>query len=1299
MKKRLFNNPKVKDIFRTIWKTQSRFLAIVVMIALGTAALVGIVRTSPNLRENYSDYAKEVNLEDIRVLSYLGFEEEDYKIINELTGLKNKEYIKYAYAYKKGTDDIAQLLSENNKISKYKLTEGRMPEKEDEIAIDTNYDAKIGSIISFEEDEKNKDDSLLKRHQFKVVGKVFSTEQMKDRTSGYANIGDGDIDLYGVIKTENFNKSAKDYIALLDFQEFDKYKYYDKKLDSMYSNKLDEIRDKFLSRPDELKDKIRKEANEDIKSAENEIQDAKNKIEDGKNKLADARKELDDSWKKYEDGKSEARNKFTNSKRLLDQGQDKLDQGERDYKDGLKRYKDGQEKYKAGLSELNESKRKLDSAKTLIEKGEKEFSKGEKTLRAQKEKLDSARKELDEGSKKLNEQKIGLNKNKTELESYIRDLENNESSLKGKLKQVDENLKLLSSSMETLKQLLTPLYQERKEKDASISSMEQILASKKNELIDINSKIKNLDPEDPDYDEKYAQLDAQKKQISTEIDDLSSNLTNLKSEKEILDTSIEKKENEKRKIQENIDKYKGQKNYLNSKIKEIEKKKSSLLTQLGKINSAISGIKKRESSLPNERAKLQAGQKKYEEALKKFNEEKSNFELKKAQYLDGLKKYEAATALLKEKKIELDGAKNTIENSKIKLDKARKDLEKSKSTYLSQKKKVDDELKENYLKLMDGEEEYKKGKSEFDDKEKEGLSKIQDGENDIKNAREDLAKLEIPDYKISSAYDNRIMKLQLANADSLEVLAYIFPTIFYLIALMISIITMTRMVEDERVQIGTLKSLGYSRKEISRKYYIYGTLSSLLGGILGLLVGFYLVLPIILKAYMAMALVPMKVYPWNVKIIILSGLIAFACTILPISYVIRRSMREQAAMLLRPKQPKKVKKSLLEFFPFVWKKLSFLWKVTFRNLAISKVKVFMTIFGVAGCTGLLIMGFAIKSSVKNISKKQFEDVYKYDALMIYNAKANNKELKDLDEDIKDKLQNGESIKVMYDQVTIKNLKGNIEDISLFTVNNEERFRNFISLKNRKSGENLHPDDGAVISEKLSENIGKKIGDIITIQDEKGRSESYVIRGISEQYFEHSMVVNAKTRSKTRGHSFLANAIIFNFDKSFNVETFKREIMDNPISESFVINDAENIGINSLMGSLNIVVAIIILLSASLSLVVLFNLSNLNLSERKRELSTVKVLGFRPSELTMYIYRETLVLAMIGGLLGIALGRALHYFIVVGLSPGSLMLDRTMMGRDILVSLFITTTFILFMMFIFHKKLKKIDMVEALKAVE
>lgn len=606
-------------------------------------------------------------------------------------------------------------------------------------------------------------------------------------------------------------------------------------------------------------------------------------------------------------------------------------------------------------------------------------------------------------------------------------------------------------------------------------------------------------------------------------------------------------------------------------------------------------------------------------------------------------------------------------------------------------------------KLKTTEQQLTKNINAFDAQKSEIKKEIALGHSKIKQTKSLLDHFSNAEYTMMDRNDFVAgYSIYGEDADRIYALSDVFPIFFFAVAILVSLSTMSRMVQEQRIQIGTLKALGYGRIAIINKYVIYGGFAGIFGAIIGAIFGHIILPKVIFNAYAANFIFPKIQISIIWEYILYGVIISILCTTIPAIFAIQKDLKENAADLMRPKAPKAGSRILFERFHFIWNRLSFSHKVTARNLFLYKSRMFMTVFGVAGCTALMIAGFGIKDSLSGIVNTQYKDILHYDLLSVYNINTSKNHMNNYLKTIQLNPEISDHSSVHYELVTAKQNGGKKQKVTLIVPKEKASFHKFITVKDRVTGNKLNLNNqGVIISEKLAKLYGLKPGDTFTIKNSDNKNFHLKVTGISEMYVGHYMYTTDQYYKKAFDHQadFNAKMIKLKHRDNATINHVSQQLLKKKAATAIIQTNEVKKSINNILNGLNHVVIVIIVNASLLAFVVLYNLTNINVSERIRELSTIKVLGFFPFEVTMYIYRETLTLTMFGILFGFIGGFALHKFIIQTLPPENSMFDPELLWTNFTTSAVLTFFFSVVVMYLMHRKIEKVNMLEALKAVD
>ncbi len=582
-------------------------------------------------------------------------------------------------------------------------------------------------------------------------------------------------------------------------------------------------------------------------------------------------------------------------------------------------------------------------------------------------------------------------------------------------------------------------------------------------------------------------------------------------------------------------------------------------------------------------------------------------------------------------------------------------------------------------------------------------AKIQEGENEI---QEGEAKIQdIPEAK-SYVYDRSTLPEYSGygeNADRMRAIGRVFPVIFFLVAALISLTSMTRMVEEQRMAIGTMKALGYGKMTIAKKYIGYALLATVGGSIFGVLVGEKILPYIIIYAYEIMYLhIPKIIVPYNMYYAFMASGISIVCITAATFFACYKELMAQPAVLMRPPSPKVGKRVLLERIGIIWNHLNFSWKSSVRNLMRYKKRFFMTIFGISGCMALMLVGFGLKDSIFEITQLQYKEIQVYDGVAYLKDDVTEEEKEALHGDLEKDSDIAQYMDTRMKTVTLVNGKKERETVEC-VLKDQKNLSDYVHFRDRKTGETYKLDDsGAIITEKTAHLLDTQVGDTIDIKDEDQGNIKVKISAICENYMGHYIYMTPAYYEKVHGEEPEYNSVLYSTPNGYSTSDMKKvgqKIIDEDavLSISYIFDIQDQL--DDMLKSLNLVIVVLIISAGMLAFVVLYNLNTINITERQRELATLKVLGFYDPEVAAYVYRENMVLTLLGAVAGCVLGKVLHLFIIETVEVDSVMFGRVINLSSFLYALAFTIAFSLCINGLMYFKLKKIDMVESLKSVE
>lgn len=847
---------------------------------------------------------------------------------------------------------------------------------------------------------------------------------------------------------------------------------------------------------------------------------------------------------------------------------------------------------------------------------------------------------------------------KKEIEDKIAD---GEAEVKdGEKKIADAEQKIADGEAE-----LADAKQKIEDAEEELQTQSDKLSDAKQQIADGETKLADAKPKLTDA---RAELDKAKKEIDTKQQELYEGYNQYKNGLDTYEDGKKKLDETRETLKEQIEQYEQTKAMLPPDMQlayekqfedtanEIEQNDTKLEEGKEELDSAYYQICVGELKLTDARKELKNGESEYEQSLKEYEEGKIELEENKQKVIDGEQK----------------------------LTQAKKDLEQAKVDY------------------AEGEEEFKQKKKEAEEELEPAKIDLQKGKDKIADAKEQLKDMEMPEWYVLDRNANVTYVEYGQDAERIGAIGEVFPVIFFLVAALVALTTMTRMVEEERTQIGTLKALGYTNREIAGKYIFYAVSASLIGSLIGLVLGQKLLPYVIITAYKILYNnLPMVLTPLSPLYSIAATLAAVLCTTVAAFFACANELREQPSVLMRPASPKNGKRVFLEYVPFIWKHLNFSVKSTIRNLFRYKKRFFMTIFGIGGCMSLLIVGFGLKDSINVVGTVQFKDIITYSAAITLEDDITNEQRAQL----MDVLQNDNRIQKhlsAYQHLMEAEQNGVKKEVYLVVPEKEEEMNHYVSLRNRLTKEELSlPDDGVVVSEKLAKLLDVKVGDTIILKEDDVTQKSITISAITENYFQN--------------YVYMSNAYykeIFEENPEYNTVFLHDKFVDEQTESAMgtdllLVKGVSQISfysslsakISDMLKSMDAIILVLILSAGALAFIVLYNLNNINVTERKRELSTLKVLGFYDGEVSAYVFRENIVLTVFGCLFGLLMGTVLTRFVIVTAEVDIMMFGREIKMASYLYSVLLTFAFSTIVNGVMHFSLKRIDMLEALKSVE
>lgn len=1286
-----------KDFWMEIRKSKARFISIFLIVALGVAFFSGIQAASPDMRFSGDAYYDEALLMDLKVVGTLGLTEDDVEALKKIEGVESAEG-----AY--GTDVICgegkdqkvlHVESLNKSVNQIKAKKGKIPEKKGEIFLDREYALARGYEVGDSIKLKQEEEGLLLEENYTVCG-IGTSPLYISFNRGNTTLGSGEISGFAYVTPENFDQEVYTQIYLRFHGSEDLTSYTD-----AYDNLIEKVQSTVegieKERCEIRYNDVKEEAEDALKEAEKELKDGEKELKDGKKELKDGEKEFADAKKEVEDGEKE-----------LADAKKKIEDGKKELADGKKKISDGQEQLETaknqaadGQSQLNAAKEKISAGWTEFYANQDKVDAGQEELFAAKEELAKGKETIAEGKKLLEEQKKNLEDKQKEIEAGKAAIPAAREELNTQKQMCEEGLKAVEAG------------------EAELSKGEAALFGLKEQLSGLTSQ----------YDSLHTELENVQAQLSTvrsQYEEAVNSGTAAEEELNALLNQISVLEEKEGSLSVQAETLRSQVETLKATVTETEQtitaqkqtfaqKRAELEGALSEISSGLISLEEKEQQLMQAENQIQAGQKEIEKGFAELKKQEEKLpaaeeEISKNEKLleESQKQLDAAEKTLSEGQSELDAQAEKLAAAWSQISESEKTLSEGQAEIAANEKKISDgekEIEENKKKLSDGKKEIKENEKKLEDARKEiedGEKELADGKKEYEDAKKEIEELEEPEWLITDRNDLPEYSDYGDNADRIRNIGQVFPVIFFLVAALISLTTMTRMVEDQRTQIGTLKALGYSKFAIMSKYINYALLATVGGSICGVLIGEKVLPYIIISAYGIMYhnMASNLQIHYEFTYAVTASVAAVVCTLGATLFSCYRELSETPASLMRPPAPKEGKRVLLERITFFWKHLSFSWKSTLRNLFRYKKRLFMTIFGIAGSMALMLVGFGIQDSIMDIALRQYSKLQHYDGTIISDEDAGKKEREKLEKFLQEDERILRYTDVQFTKMETPAGKSNLS-VYVYVPENLENFKEDVTLQNRRTKEQYELSDaGAAISEKTAKLAGLSVGDMITlIQDNKPYQVKVDL--ITENYMGHYIYMTPKVYEEAFHKKPDFENIIFTVkdEAKENMEQVGNEILEFPAALSISYTSSLADQLDRMLSTLGTVIVVLIVSAGMLAFVVLYNLNNINITERQRELATLKVLGFYDQEVSQYVFRENVLLTIIGVIAGAAFGILLHRYVITTVEVDAVMFGRNIKPLSFLYSALFTCGFSVFVNMVMHFKLKKIDMVESLKSVE
>ena len=960
----------------------------------------------------------------------------------------------------------------------------------------------------------------------------------------------------------------------------------------------------------------------------------------------DAEQALEDAREKVENGTDELKK----AQQELEDGKKAYDEGKASYDEGMKTYQAGKSQWEQGKSQLEASKAKLSNGWEAYQNGLWQLRQAEEAVASGKEEIAYQEAQIEAGEIQLADAKEQIAAAEQQISQAQAQIDASDEEYQSKKAEYDKQASAYEGEASKVKAL-----------EEKLSQSKQKTAALQAEIDSLQQQLNQIEETEGSDSEAY-------KEVQSKISAKQSELTAAESEQEQLQSQYQAAEAQLQPVKSQLDQalmqLQSAEQSLNAAKSELSAKKQALSDKKDEIAAAEMSIEDGKQQIESAKSEISQN-----EALISTN--RSKLAASRQELEAGEQAVSAGEKQLSESKKELDQAEEKLKTAEEELLHAREKLEEGQKTYQEEAAKAEKKLADARKQIADGEKQL----VELD----KGRWYVL-GRDTIQNSVE---------YGM--------------DAERIGAIGKVFPLIFFLVAALVSLTTMTRMIEEERVLIGTMKALGYGKLQIASKYILYAFSATLIGGLGGVVFGSKVLPFVIMKAYsMLYSNVQCIVTPVHWDLCVLAIAMAMVCTVGAAIAACYKELMSTPATLMRPPAPKQGKRVFLEYIPFIWKHLNFSMKSTIRNLVRYKKRLFMTVAGIGGCTAILLVSFGLSDSIAEIAKNQYKNIWTYSAASGIEQDSLQQQKEQLDAIVEEN-DNIQSV-LLTKNISLDVSKEKTEKTAqIFVIENLENIDEYLNLHDRVTKEPQKlTNEGVILSEKLASLLDVKKGDTITLKISDTKMSEVTITGIAENYMYHYIYMTPTVYEQAFGKTPEYNQVFWKFNGQLDekeAEKTAQYLLGKDMIESVALVNEIQKAVDDMMNALNLVVWVLIISAGLLVFVVLFNLNNINISERRRELASLKVLGFSDMEVAMYVYRENFLLTIIGIVVGLILGTWLHKYLIATLEVDMIMFGRHINNTSYLYSVIFTILFAMFVNIAMFYKLRQIDMVESLKSVE
>ena len=1220
-------------LLRSIRSSLGRYLAILAIVALGIGFFAGLKTSMPAMVATADEYLRAQRLQDFQLLSTLGFTAGDAEAFEELECVTAAEgaYFCDADAGFDGTRSVWHFMSITEKVSVPRLTAGRMPASAGECLGDERAFSRsdIGRTVTLSPDNEEDTLDLFARESYTIVGLAKSPRYISsDR--GVSSLGTGAVEGFILLTPEGFDSEV--YHELLVWCALP---------GAIYSEEYAAARDRIEPRIKALLN-----ARGALRRAE--------LWNDAQAELTDARNELTEGWAAYYDGRAEADRELSEALSELEDARSELDDGWAEVNEGQRQLDDGIAQVNAGLATVAANRSTLNASRAELNAGYAQLQAGYAQLEAGQAELDAGRAEIEAQLAAAASARAELEAGQAQLDAQWAELAQTEAQLAWLQQLLDGSGSALTDREQELRDALEA---DDTDRYAALDEYYENVMLAEAQVYLIQEQIAALEADGEDAAALYAQLE-----------EANAALAEAQAAAAQAEAAYQPGGEAPMTTDEII---------------------AGMYAYAGTLEETIAAG---EAQAAAGRAQLEAAQTELSAAFAELEAGEAQLAAALAELEAGQTQSDAARATLQANQAALDAAAAELTAGETELDAAESELNAALNAFPAQQR----QLSEARAELNDGEADYAEGLREYNDAKADAERELAEAEQELLDGERELidAELEVEEqlrlevYTLNRSANQGYVTFE-NDTSIIDAISNAFPVFFALIAALVCVTTMTRMVNEERTLIGTMKAMGYSGGAIMGKYLAYAGSSSLLGCVAGFFLGTWVIPRVISAAYAIMYTYERLGYYFSPGMYAACLAVAVPGTLLATWLACRRELAEKPAELIRPKAPRSGRRILLERIRPLWRRLSFLSKVTLRNAFRHRIRVVMMLLGIGGCTALMVAGFGIRDSVTDLARYQYEEIFHYDLAVTLDAGSFAS-----DSDASALWAGETSAAALCYQDAVTLLAGDGEMSTHVTAAPPGALEDVISLHD-KSGPIAWPGSGeAVLCRKLADRLDLKVGDAVTLRLEDGQNIVVRVTGVCENYLGHYVYVSADTAGEPRNNTALLRAAA-----GTDADRLAARLRAEEGVEYVAVAARERETMEQSMASLDLLVVLLIVCSGILAFITLYNLTNINIMERTREIATVKVLGFFPGETAAYILRENLLLSFLGALIGLGLGKLLHRFVLELVDVEYLTIDIRISLLSYLWSFLITLVFAALTNRFMRFKLEKVDMAESLKSVE